>query len=223
MAGRVCVVTGASSGIGYETALGLARRGARVALVCRDPARGEAARESIAAAAEAPRAPAPELVLADLAEQTQVRAAAGELLERLPALHVLVNNAGAINARRAETVDGIEVTLALNHLAPCLLTGLLLDRLASSAPACVVTVSSDAHRSGCVDFDDLGGRDHHRMGGAYAQSKQANVRFTAELARRTAHRGITASCLHPGFVRSRFARSNGPLGVIAAALTGGPS
>lgn len=203
---------------------GLARRGARVALVCRDPARGEAARERIAA--ETPRAPAPELVLADLAnlaEQAQVRAAAGELLERLPALHVLVNNAGAINARRAETVDGIEVTLALNHLAPCLVTGLLLDRLASSAPARVVTVSSDAHRSGFVDFDDLGGRDHHRMGGAYAQSKQANVLLTAELARRTAHRGITASRLHPEFARSRFARSDGPLGVIAAALTGGPS
>ncbi|MBA2516296.1 MAG: SDR family oxidoreductase [Solirubrobacterales bacterium] len=213
MAGRVCVVTGASSGIGYESALGLASKGASVVLVCRNSERGEAACDRLRA--ETPQAPEPGLVLADLSEQAQVRTAAAEIADRYEALHVLVNNAGAINARRTTTTDGIETTFALNHLAPFLLTRMLGQRLRAGAPARVVTVSSDAHRSGHLEFDDLSGARKYGMWSAYAQSKLANVLFTTELARRTAGTGVTATCLHPGFVRSRFARNNGPLGALA--------
>jgi len=216
MAGRVCVITGASSGIGYETALGLAQRGASVVLVCRDAKRGEEACERISA--RAPGAPRPALILADLSEQAQVRTAAAEIESRHEALHVLVNNAGAINARRATTTDGIETTFALNHLAPFLLTRLLDERLRAGAPARVITVSSDAHRSGHMNFDDLGGARKYGAWRAYAQSKLANVLFTTELARQTAGSGVTAYCLHPGLVRSRFARNNGPFGALVMAV-----
>lgn len=206
MAGRVCVVTGASSGIGRETALGLAGLGATVMLVSRAPARGEEALEAIRAETGNDQV---QLALADLSVLQSVRDLAGELLERLPAIHVLINNAGQLYTRREETADGIERTFALNHLSMFLLTDLLLDRLRSSAPARIVNVSSVAHEGASIRFDDLECRRRYRPFAAYAQSKLANVLFTYELARRLQGTGVTANCLHPGFVRSNFAKNNG--------------
>ncbi len=142
MSGRVCVVTGASSGIGRATAQALARLGATLALVCRDRGRGE---EAIAALRAEPGKAAVALFLADLSSQAEIRRVAAQLCERYPAIHVLVNNAGVINLRRSTTVDGIETVFAVNHLAYFLLTHLLLERLRRSVPARIVNVASDAH------------------------------------------------------------------------------
>jgi len=203
MHGRLCVVTGASSGIGRETACGLAALGARVVLVSRDRDRGERARTEIIDSTGNRKV---DLLLCDLASQAQVRRLAGELLDRYDEIHVLVNNAGLILSEHRMTEDGIETTFAVNHLAPFLLTNLLIGRLENSAPARVVTVASDAHQSGIIDFDDLSGMSRYSSWAAYGQSKLANILFTAELARRTAGTGVTANCLHPGVVHTGFSR-----------------
>jgi len=208
MNGRSCIVTGANAGIGYETTLGLARRGAHVVMVCRNAQKAESAVASIRKKSGNDRV---EVALADLSVQASVRDLAAELLERLPSIHVLVNNAGLIVAGREETSDGIETTFAVNHLAGFLLTDLLLERLKESAPARIVNVSSAAHQGGHIDFDDVEGRRKYSMWGAYGQSKLANVLFTYELARRLEGTGVTANALHPGFVRSKFAHNNGLL------------
>ncbi|HEX5189482.1 MAG TPA: SDR family NAD(P)-dependent oxidoreductase [Streptosporangiaceae bacterium] len=201
MGGRVCVVTGASSGIGKATSVALAGLGATVVLVCRDRARGQAAMADVAAAAgETAR---PSLELADLSSMEQVRALAGRL-GKLPAIRVLINNAGLVVARRQLTADGFELSLAVNHLAPFLLTNLLLPTLTASAPARVITVSSIAHRGAMLDVDDLQCERRYLAMLAYANSKLANVLFTRELARRLDATEVTANCLHPGTVRSRF-------------------
>jgi retinol dehydrogenase 12 len=201
MAGRVCVVTGASAGIGRETALGLARLGAVVVLVVRSRPRGEAAaawiRERVSGAAV-------QLVLADLSEQAQVRAAAAEILERFDRLDVLVNNAATFSWRRRRTADGIDAQLAVNHLAPFLLTGLLLDRLRESAPARVITVSSGMHRHGRFRPGrrwSAGERIGLRQ---YANTKLYNLLFTRELARRLGGTGVTANAMHPGPVATEL-------------------
>jgi NAD(P)-dependent dehydrogenase (short-subunit alcohol dehydrogenase family) len=195
MTGRVCAVTGASAGIGRATALGLAQLGATVALVVRSRERGEAARAWI-------RARVPDavvhLVMGDLAVQDGVRAAAAALLERFDRLDVLVNNAATFHWRRRTTPDGIEAQLAVNHLAPFLLTHLLLDRLRASAPARIVTVSSGAHRHGAFRADDLRSTRGYRALRKYADTKLYNLLFTRELARRTAGSGVTATAVHPG-------------------------
>jgi NAD(P)-dependent dehydrogenase (short-subunit alcohol dehydrogenase family) len=209
---RTCIVTGASSGIGRETALALARTGARLGLVCRDPARGEAARTAIAS--ESGNADV-RLFLADLAVQAEVRRVARELADAYPTIHVLVNNAGVVNLRYAETPDGIEMTFAVNHLAYFLLTQLLLGRLRASAPARIVNVASDAHKIGRLDLDDLGHRKRYRAMRVYGTSKLANILFTYELARRLAGTGVTVNCVHPGAVATRLGHNNGR---IAAAL-----
>lgn len=205
MQGKVCLVTGASSGIGRATALGLAERGATVVLVCRDeecggPVLAEIERQGGSGTAT--------LLAADLSSQRRVRAAAAAFLECFDRLDVLINNAGvAGQGTRLVTEDGLETTFAVNHLAPFLLTALLLDRLKASAPARVITVSSAAHRNYALDFDDLQGERRYSGFGAYARSKLANILFTQELSRRLEGTGVTANCLHPGVVATGIFRN----------------
>ncbi len=202
---RHVVVTGASNGIGLQTAVGLARLGASVALVARDRAKGEAA---LAAAREASAGGTPSLFLADLGSLAEVRRLAGELAAALPRIDVLVNNAGAMHTARKESADGIELTLAVNHLAAFLLTALLLPRLRAAAPARVVTVSSEAHRIAPLDLDDLQARRGYAGMRVYGRSKLANVLFSNELARREAGTGVTSNALHPGVVATGFGRND---------------
>jgi NAD(P)-dependent dehydrogenase (short-subunit alcohol dehydrogenase family) len=202
----ICVVTGATSGIGKETAVALAKGGATVAMVCRTRDRGEAALAEIRRRAGHD---AVSLFVADLSSQRAIRAVAAELQAALPRIDVLVNNAGLALRDRLVTEDGFENTFAVNHLAYFLLTRLLQPTLLASAPARVVNVSSEAHRWGSIRFDDLMGEAAYDGWKAYAQSKLANVLFTYELARRLDGTGVTANCLHPGLVGTAFA-SRGP-------------
>jgi NAD(P)-dependent dehydrogenase (short-subunit alcohol dehydrogenase family) len=205
MHGKVCLVTGATSGIGMVTAEALAQQGATTLLVARNPERGAAAVQRIR---QATGNPAVEMLLADLSTQADVRRLAHECQRRSPRLDVLVNNAGALFSGQALSADGIEMTWALNHLAYYLLTNLLLDTLKASAPARIVNVSSDAHRHAHLHLDDQQGRQRYGGWRAYAQSKLANVLFTYELARRLEGTGVTANVLHPGFVATNFGRQN---------------
>jgi NAD(P)-dependent dehydrogenase (short-subunit alcohol dehydrogenase family) len=200
MAGRTVLVTGASSGIGKATAIGLAAMGAHLVIVGRDTRRTETAAREIRAAGTGEVG----IFLADLSEQSQVRRLAGDVLQQLAHVDVLVNNAGGCWDTRHVTGDGLERTFALNHLAPFLLTQLLLDRLKHSSAARVVTVSSNAHRLGLIDFDDLQGERAYSGARAYNQSKLANLLFTSELARRLAGTSVTANAAHPGMVSTSF-------------------
>jgi NAD(P)-dependent dehydrogenase (short-subunit alcohol dehydrogenase family) len=200
MDGRTVLVTGGTGGIGKATAVGLAAMGARVAITGRDRGRAEAAASDIRATGGPPVA----VFIADMSEPTEVRRLAAEVLVALPRIDVLVNNVGGFWNSRHVTADGLERTFALNHLAPFLLTHLLADRLVASAPARVVTVSSDAQRLGRIDFDNLQGERSWSGQRAYNQSKLADVLFTYELARRLRGTGVTATVLHPGIVRSGF-------------------
>ena len=200
MQGKICMVTGANSGIGKATALELAQMGATVVMVCRDRARGEEARSEITTKS---RNNAVDLLLADLSSQQSIRQLVENFQHHYTHLHVLINNAGAaFPGRRRETVDGLEMTFAVNYLAPFLLTNLLLDVLKASAPARIVNVSSATQASGYIQMDDLQAEKHYRS--AYGQSKLAEVLFTYELARRLQGTGVTANCLHPGFVATNF-------------------
>jgi len=214
--GRTCLVTGATSGIGQATAVGLARKGARLILVARSASRGET---SVAAVKAASGNESIELALADLASLDSVRALAVSILERAPSLHVLVNNAGVVNLARETTVDGLETTFAVNHLAHFLLSRLLLERLMASAPARVVNVASEGHRFGRIDLEDLQNeRKKYSWMRVYGASKLANVLFTYELARRLEGTGVTANCLHPGAVATGLGTNNGRIGRIAIPL-----
>jgi len=215
LAGRTCLVTGANRGIGLATAYGLAALGARVALVARDQVAGEAA------AAEIRRASgneAVDLLLADLSSQASIRTLAEEVLARYRRIHVLVNNAGVITRRRTLTVDGIETQFAVNHLAYFLLTNLLLDRIRISAPARVVVVTSDAHWTHRLEFDDLQLARRWRPVRAYSQTKLANVLFAYELARRLSGTGVTVNCVHPGGIATKLLASAFPLPAISTPL-----
>ena len=203
MDGRVCVITGATSGIGRAAAEQLASLGARLVIVARDPARGAAARDEIVAATGNREVA---LEIADLASQRQVRELAARLLAAEPEIHVLVNNAGLALGERRLTEDGLEETFAVNHLAPFLLTNLLLERLRGSSPARVVTVASAAHRGAAIPFDDLNGERGFSGWIAYGWTKLANILFSTELARRLDGSGVTANCLHPGVVATGFGR-----------------
>lgn len=196
MRGRVAVVTGASQGIGRETARGLAAAGATVVLVVRSRERGEAARRDVMETTGGDV----QLVLADLALQRDVRRAAAEIRERFDGPHLLVNNAATYHRRRQVTAEGIEMQLAVNHLAPFLLTTLLLDRLVSAAPARIVTVSSGAHRGRRVRWDDPQAERRYRGFGRYGETKLMNLLFTRALATRLAGTGVTANAVHPGVV-----------------------
>jgi len=201
MTGRVCVVTGATRGIGRATAQGLGRLGATLVLVCRRRADGEEVAAAIARAGECPE---PEVVEADLSAQAAVRDAAGRIAAVHSEVHVLVNNAGTVPPERQVSVDGIELQLAVNHLAPFLLTRLLLPALQAGPPSRVVTVSSTTHHGAVVDFDDLQSERDYDSADVYAVTKLMNLLFTYELARRLGDTGVTANALHPGAVATKL-------------------
>jgi NAD(P)-dependent dehydrogenase (short-subunit alcohol dehydrogenase family) len=212
MTGKTCLVTGATSGIGEVAARELARLGARVIVVGRSPERCAATLERIRAATGSTEL---ESIVADLASQAEVRRLAEHVRARCPRLDVLLNNAGGMFLDRRESPDGIELTLALNHLSYFLLTKELLALLRASAPARIVNVASDAHQGASIDFDDIQGRWRYQGWRAYQRSKLANILFTYELARRLEGSGVTANTLHPGFVRTRFfADFTGRIGFI---------
>ena len=212
MKGKTCLVTGATSGIGLVAAEELARRGAALILVGRDPRRGAAALKRIKS-----RVPAAQVALriADLSRFGEIRRLAAELLATAGRIDVLVNNAGAFFDRHALTEDGVERTFALNHMGYFLLTDLLLARLREAAPSRIVNVASEAHRGATLDFSDLAGRNGAKGWPAYRRSKLANILFTAELARRLEGSGVTANCLHPGFVATRFGDAGNSLATRA--------
>jgi NAD(P)-dependent dehydrogenase (short-subunit alcohol dehydrogenase family) len=207
MQGQVCVITGATSGIGKAAAAALAKQGAEVIVVGRDPGRTEAT----AAAIQSDGAPPPKVEIADLARLDQVRALAGRLNQTLDRIDVLINNAGLVLNERQVTPDGYEHVFAVNHLAPFLLTNLLRPKLTASAPARVITVSSDAHTAARLDLDDPNLEHGWSSWRSYSNSKLANILFTRELARRLDGTGVTANCLHPGVVRTGFGRDARPL------------
>ena len=201
MTGRVCVVTGASRGIGRATAEGLAGLGATLVLVCRRLEDGEEVARGIVAEHGVPP---PKVVEADLSSQRSIRDAADVIRTAHPRVHVLVNNAGLIPKQRETTVDGLEMQFAVNHLAYFLLTNLLLDPLIDGAPSRVVSVSSGAHQGGRLDFGDLQSARRYDPVRVYGRTKLANVLFTYELARRLGATGVTANCLHPGVVATKL-------------------
>ena len=205
MQGKICMVTGANSGIGKATALALAQMGATVVMVCRDRARGEQARSEITTKSGNS---AVDLVQADLSSQQSIRQLVENFQHHSTHLHVLINNAGGSFPGRRETVDGLEMTFAVNYLAPFLLTHVLLDVLKASAPARIVNVSSESHQSSSIKMDDLQGMKGYRSLNTYGQSKLAVVMFTYELARRLEGTGVTVNCLHPGFVATNFGQSS---------------
>jgi NAD(P)-dependent dehydrogenase (short-subunit alcohol dehydrogenase family) len=206
---KTIVITGATSGIGRATALGLAKLDSRLILVGRDAGRAE---ETIAAIRKATGRKDVEVVRGDFARQAEVRRVADELLARTEKIHVLVNNAGVTMMKRITTPDGFESTFAINHLGYFLLTGLLLPRLLAAAPgARIVNVASDAHRWGALDLDDLQNERQYTAMKVYAQSKTANILFTRELARRLEGSGVSVNAAHPGAVATRLGRGSGPL------------
>jgi NAD(P)-dependent dehydrogenase (short-subunit alcohol dehydrogenase family) len=213
MAGKVCLITGGTNGIGKSTALTLAKMGATVVIVGRNAAKTAQVVEEIQVASGNAQVAA---LLADLSSQQAVRGLAAEFKSQYTRLDVLLNNAGAAFMKRELSVDGIEMTLALNHLAYFLLTNLLLDTLRASAPARIINVSSDAHKGGQIDFDNLQGERSYGFK-AYGNSKLANILFTQELARRLQGTGVTVNALHPGFVATGFGKNNG--GVMAALIS----
>jgi retinol dehydrogenase-12 len=205
---KVCVITGATDGIGKEAAYDLALQGATLLLHGRDPDKGARAVAELKARS---RNPAIEFLPADFGSLAAVRRLAAALMERTPHIDVLINNAGAMFVNRRVSEDGYELTFAVNHLAPFLLTHLLLDTLKSAPQARIVTTASNAHRSVALDFADLQATRKYAAMGAYGRSKLANILFTRALAKRLEGTTLTATCLHPGFVRTSIARDLGPI------------
>lgn len=200
MNGKVCMVTGANSGIGKETALGLAELGATVVMVCRNPSRGEATMVEIK---EKTGNDLVDLMIADLSSQQSIRQLAANFKKKYP-LHVLINNAGVFLTKRSLIVDGIETTFAVNHLAYILLTNLLLDALKANTPARVINFSSETHRGATINFDNLQGEKKYSVLKVYGQSKLANILFSYELTKRLKETGVTVNHLHPGFIRTEL-------------------
>lgn len=213
MQGKIVVMTGATSGLGAAAAAALARQGARLVLVARDPARAEATLATVRSIApdQAHRA-----VLGDLSLLSEMKRVGAEIAVAEPNIDLLINNAGAIFTTRAETADGLERTFATNHMSYFVLTNALIPSL--KAGARIVSTASGAHHSGRLDFDDLQLKRGYTTFGAYGASKLCNILFTRELARRLAGAGVTANCHHPGFVATRFAANNGLVAQLAMML-----
>jgi NAD(P)-dependent dehydrogenase (short-subunit alcohol dehydrogenase family) len=205
MQGRICLITGGTNGIGKSTAQGLARLGATVVIVGRDAQKTSRVVAEIRSATGNPNV---DSLLADLSSQQAIHHLASDFKRKYAQLHVLLNNAGGTFTARQLSVDGIEMTLALNHLAYFLLTNLLLDTLKTSAPARIINVSSDAHSGGKIDFDNLQGERSYSSFGPYGNSKLANILFTTELARRLEGTDVTVNALHPGFTSTGFGKNN---------------
>ena len=205
MNGKICLVTGGTNGIGKATAQALAQMGATVVIVGRDVLKTSQVAEEIRAASGSNTV---DSLLADLSSLQEVRWLADKFKRKYSHLHVLINNAGGFFMRRQLRGNGIEMTFALNHLAGFLLTNLLLDTIKASAPARIINVSSNAHTSGKIEFDNLQGEREFGPR-AYDNSKLANILFTVELARRLEGTGVTVNALHPGFVATGFAKNNG--------------
>ena len=204
MHGKICIVTGATSGIGKATALALARAGATIVLICRDKLKAEAVTDELRISSHRGSI---DLLIADLSSQQEIRQAAAEFIRKYNRLDVLINNAGAMFPRRLESSDRIEMTLAVNHLAPFLLTNLLLDTMKSTGAARIINVNSDAHEHGKIDFADLQMRLHYGRGigmRAYANAKLANLLTVYELARRLQNTQVTINALHPGYVATNI-------------------
>ncbi len=203
LVGKVCIVTGANIGIGKETALGLAKLGATVVMVCRKRERGETSQREIKQKSGNDRVV---LMICDFSSQNSIRQFAKDFTHQLERLDVLVNNAGVALRERSMTEEGLESTFAINHLGYFLLTNLLLDLLKKSAPSRIINVASTAHKYGKLDIDAWPAAKDYSAFGAYANSKLANVLFTYELSRRLAGAGVTANCLHPGAVGTNLYR-----------------
>jgi NAD(P)-dependent dehydrogenase (short-subunit alcohol dehydrogenase family) len=204
--GKVCVITGATSGLGLEAAERLAKLGARLVLVGRDRARGDAALTRLRGAAPGVAA---DIYYADLSLMSEMKRVATEIRNAEPRIDVLINNAGAMFTARHETDEGLEMTFALNHMAYFVMTNILLDRLKAAEQSRVVSTSSAAHWGQALDFDDLQSTKRYSGMKVYGRSKLANILFTRELARRLAGTGVAVNCLHPGFVATRFGGGNG--------------
>jgi NAD(P)-dependent dehydrogenase (short-subunit alcohol dehydrogenase family) len=203
---KIVAITGANAGIGFATAIGLARRGATIAIICRNADRGNVALKAISEVAVAP----PRLFIADLFSQASIRELAARLHEQLPRIDVLINNAGAAFAKREYTVDGIEKTFAINHLAPFLLTNLILDLIRQASEGRIVNVATGMFPSLPRNFwDNLQSEKSYGQFAAYRLSKVGNVLFTYELARRLDATGITVNCAHPGPVKTQFTQKAG--------------
>ena len=218
MNGKQILITGATNGIGLAAAEALVALGANVAIVGRNETRTKIAAARIRAAAG--KGATVGTLIADLASQGAVRNLAAEVLDRYPRVDVLINNAGAMYTTRHVTNDGNELTWAVNHQAPFLLTTLLLDRLKASSPSRIITTSSEAHQGADIPFDDLNAEKSYGGFARYKQTKLANILFTGELARRLEGSGVSAHCFHPGLVASGFNRNNGLLMNLAMVALG---
>ncbi len=208
MDGQVCVVTGADSGVGYETSLQLARHAAHLVMVCLDEIPGKEAKARIEAEAKGPV----DLILCDLSSLVEVRGLAKTLLDNYPKINILINNAGVHHTTRLTTVDGYEMVFAVNYLAPFLLTMLLLDRIKDSAPARIINVSSDGHRFGGLDLNDLHWEKRRYRGlKGYGASKLAVNLFTLMLSGNLKDSGVTINAVHPGAIHSNIGMTNGPV------------
>ena len=215
MKGKICMVTGATSGIGLATAKELAGQGATVILTARNPEKGES---TVAYIQRETGNQSVEFMLANLSIQDQIRALAREFQNQYSRLDVLVNNAGAIFLKRQLSAEGVEITFATNYINYFLLTNLLLDTLKASAPSRIVNVSSDMQKNAKIDFDDLQAERKYSSFGAYGQSKLAIILFTYELARRLEGTQVTANAVHPGFAASNIGKNNGWLGKIVVPM-----
>jgi NAD(P)-dependent dehydrogenase (short-subunit alcohol dehydrogenase family) len=214
MRGKKVLITGANQGLGKASAIALAKMGAELVLVCRNEEKGRAAADE----AKAAGAPKVELIVGDMGSQKDIRRVARDVLAAHEKLDVLMNNAGVIIPTRHTTVDGIEETFAINHLGYFLLTTLLLDLLKKSAPARIVSVSSEAHRSATMHWDDVQFSNRYRPVEAYGQSKLCNILFTKELAKRLEGTNVTANAAHPGPIATGFGHTYGGFGAFVATL-----